>query len=179
MLASEQVRGEEAHVMSETDHRLQIARIEEQIAHIEEQEKTLVFPTFSHEDAWRLGSLLVELARSRSLPIAIDITRGDQQVFHVGLAGSSANNDGWVARKIRVTRLFGTSSLLKRLRSELPDGEGLGALDPALYAFSGGCCPVTMAGGVIVGTVTVSGLPDVEDHALVVEAIERFLGGSD
>jgi uncharacterized protein (UPF0303 family) len=31
-------------------------------------------------------------------------------------------------------------------------------------------------GGALVGTIAVSGLPDVEDHALVVEGIRAFLG---
>ena len=36
------------------------------IAHVEQQEHDLVFTTFSNDDAWRLGCLLVELAQERT-----------------------------------------------------------------------------------------------------------------
>jgi uncharacterized protein (UPF0303 family) len=42
-------------------------------------------------------------------------------------------------------------------------------------AYAGGCVPIRI-GGTTVGTVTVSGLPDVEDHRLVIEGIRAFLG---
>lgn len=151
------------------------AELRQEIARIAQEQERLVFSSFSHDDAWRLGSILVGLARDRDLPIAIDISRGDQQVFHVGLTGSSANNDGWIERKKRTTRLFGHSTLLLRLRSELPGGQGIEWLDPGLFVLAGGCFPIMVAGGAMVGMATVSGLPDVADHALVVESIETFL----
>ncbi|MDT4922517.1 MAG: hypothetical protein QOG01_230, partial [Pseudonocardiales bacterium] len=52
--------------------------------------------------------------------------------------------------------------------------EDLG-VDPALYAAHGGCFPLRIRDVGVVGTVTVSGLPQVQDHALVVEAIESVL----
>jgi uncharacterized protein (UPF0303 family) len=51
---------------------------------------------------------------------------------------------------------------------------GMG-VDPADYAAHGGAFPVRVAHAGVVGVVTVSGLPQAEDHALVVEAIEAFL----
>jgi uncharacterized protein (UPF0303 family) len=47
-------------------------------------------------------------------------------------------------------------------------------LDPADYAAHGGAFPVRIANVGIVAVVTVSGLPQAEDHALVVTALERF-----
>ncbi len=141
---------------------------------IAEQEKRLFVTTFSHEDALRLGMTLAELARGRGLAVAVDVTRGEQQVFHAGLTGSTADNDDWIARKIRTTKRFGRSSLAIRLESDNRAG-GFDWLDPAVYAMSGGCVPIRLADGALVGTATVSGLPDTEDHALVVEALERFL----
>ena len=146
----------------------------ELLAQIAEEERRLAVTTFSHEDALRLGMILAELARGRGLAVAVDITRGEQQVFHAGLTGSTADNDSWIARKIRTTKRFGRSSLAVRLQSEARPG-GFEGLDRTSYALSGGCVPIRLADGALVGTATASGLPDTEDHALVVEALERFL----
>jgi uncharacterized protein (UPF0303 family) len=45
-----------------------------------------------------------------------------------------------------------------------------------VYAAHGGSFPINITGSGLIGTATVSGLPQAADHALVVEAIERFLG---
>ena len=147
------------------------------IGRVEQQERRLVFARFDNADAWRLGCLLVELATQRDLPIAVDIRRGAQQLFHAGLPGSSADNDAWIARKVRVVERFGASSYLvgRRLAAK---GQALDAamgVDPALFAAHGGAFPVRVRDVGVVGVVTVSWLPQAEDHALVVEAIEAHL----
>jgi uncharacterized protein (UPF0303 family) len=48
-------------------------------------------------------------------------------------------------------------------------------LDPDLYAAHGGVFPVIVRGVGPVGTVGVSGLPQAEDHAFVVEQLTSFL----
>ncbi|MEV6302076.1 heme-degrading domain-containing protein [Actinoplanes sp. NPDC051861] len=150
---------------------------EDLIAVIEEQERRLVFPRFDETDAWALGSLLVGLATGRRLPIAVDIRRGEQQLFHAALPGATADNDAWIARKVRVVQRFAASSYLvgRRLAAS---GKTLGAdlgVDPALFAAHGGAFPVRVNDAGIVAVVTVSGLPQADDHALVVEALETFL----
>ena len=50
------------------------------------------------------------------------------------------------------------------------------ALDPRDYTAHGGCFPIRVRGTGMVGTVTVSGLPQKEDHALVVETLGQVLG---
>lgn len=147
------------------------------IARIEEQETRLVFTRFDNADAWALGALLVDLATRRGLPVAIDIRRGAQQLFHAGLAGSTADNDGWIERKVRVVERYGASSYLvgRRLAAKGQQLDAGMGVDPARYAAHGGAFPVRVPGVGIVGVVTVSGLPQAEDHALVVEAIETFL----
>lgn len=150
------------------------------IARIEAQERALVFHGFSNDDAWALGSILVELARERVLAVTIDITRGEQQLFHAAMPGTSAHNDAWITRKTRTVREFGVSSLLAGQRAKL-GGHSFEAapwIDPMRYAGHGGSFPITVAGVGVVGTVTVSGLPQLEDHALAVEAVTAFLAGA-
>lgn len=149
------------------------------IADVEQQEKELLFTTFSNDDAWDLGQILVQLAKDRGLGIAIDIARGDQQIFHFALPGSSAHNDKWIDRKKRTVREFAASSYLVGLRFPILDQyvlEEAPWMDARLYSGAGGCFPIAVRGAGIVGTVAVSGLPPIQDHALVVEAIRTHLG---
>ncbi|NMO52719.1 heme-degrading domain-containing protein [Actinoplanes sp. TBRC 11911] len=147
------------------------------ISQLEAQERDLVFTRFDNDDAWKLGSALVIMAQRRSLPIAIDIRRGTQQLFHAALPGSVTDNDTWIERKVRVVERYGVSSFLfgRRLAARGVElGAGLG-VDPAQYAPHGGAFPVRVRDVGVVGVVTVSGLPQEDDHALVVEAIRAFL----
>ncbi|MCX4508858.1 heme-degrading domain-containing protein [Streptomyces sp. NBC_01619] len=147
------------------------------VAALEEQELRLTLPRFTYDDAWALGSMLVELARERNAPVAIDIRRGPQQLFHCALPGSSADNDAWIDRKRRVVERYGESSFLvgSRFRAKGTTFEESSRLDPDRYAAHGGSFPIRVEGAGVIGTVTVSGLPQAEDHAMVVEALERLL----
>jgi uncharacterized protein (UPF0303 family) len=147
------------------------------IEELEAQERRLVFRQFTHEDAWALGSLLVELARERQAPIAIDIHRSGQQLFHAALPGSAPDNDAWIARKRRVVERYGSASYLvgARFRAKGSTFEESSRLDPDEYAAHGGSFPITVEGVGVIGAVTVSGLPQLADHRLVVEALEEFL----
>jgi uncharacterized protein (UPF0303 family) len=149
------------------------------IAEVEGQERELRFATFTNDDAWELGSLLVRMATERGLPVTVDVRRGTQQLFHAARPGTTADNDSWVERKVRVVERFGTSSYLQGLRARAK-GTTFGAvheLPLQQYAAHGGSFPVHVEGVGIVGAVTVSGLPQAEDHALVTEAVRAFLDG--
>lgn len=148
------------------------------IADIRAQEKRLVLPGFTFDDAWAIGSRLVDLGRQRGLPITIRIVRGDQVLFHAALPGTSADNDMWAQRKANVVRRFGQSSFLVGLVHE-QDGTDFSELpwnDGSTYAAHGGSFPAAVGGVGVVGSITVSGLPQADDHALVVEALEQHLG---
>jgi uncharacterized protein (UPF0303 family) len=150
----------------------------EQLVHqVEEQQRLLQLDRFDNDDAWRLGSMLVDLARSRGLPVVVDVRRPGQVLFHVSLPGTVPDNDTWVERKSRVVHRFGAPSFLLGLQARLAGttfAERTGLAEQE-YAAHGGSFPLTVKGTGVVGAVTVSGLPQAEDHALVVEALTAFL----
>ena len=147
------------------------------IAELEEQEDRLVFTTFDNDNAWRLGCSLVELARERALPVTIDIRSNGHQLFHAALPGTAPANDLWIERKVRVVEHLRCSSYLagRRLAAAGEELDHTHGVDPARYATHGGAFPVRVRGVGVVGVVTVSGLPQADDHRLVVEAIEVYL----
>jgi uncharacterized protein (UPF0303 family) len=151
---------------------------EQLVARIEEQERRLVFSAFDNDDAWQLGNILVDLARARSAGVTIDIRRNGQQLFHAALPGTSADNDAWIERKVRTVDRYGHASYLVGLRcvARGTTFEESSRLDPDTYAAHGGAFPIVLAGTGPVGTVTVSGLPQGDDHDLVVAALESYLG---
>lgn len=154
------------------------AEITDLVTAIEDQERTLILPSFDNDDAWRLGSVVVQLARARGAAVTVDIRRNGQQLFHFALPGTSADNDAWIQRKVRTVDRFGHASYLVGLRS-LAKGttfEESSRLDPDTYAAHGGAFPITVAGTGVVGTVAVSGLPQADDHDLVVAALKQYLG---
>jgi uncharacterized protein (UPF0303 family) len=124
-----------------------------------------------------LGSQLVELARSRNLSVTVDITRGAHHLFHASLPGTSADNDEWVKRKVRLVYRFGHSSFYmgQLLKSKGRRIEEAYLISETEYAPHGGCFPIIVKDTGVVGTVTVSGLPQEEDHKLVVDALRAFL----
>ncbi|MEO9152780.1 MAG: heme-degrading domain-containing protein [Lapillicoccus sp.] len=147
---------------------------------LEAQETRLVFDSFSADTAWELGVALRESARAAALPVAISIRVNGQRLFHAALTGSSADNDGWLARKSAVVDRYGRSSLRvgEQFRVEGKTFDEASRLDPSHFAAHGGAFPILVRGTGCIGTVAVSGLPQLEDHRLVVEAIEALLSPS-
>ena len=149
-----------------------------QIARIEAEERELVLVRFDNTDAWRLGSILVSLAKERSLAVTIDIVRGEQQLFHAAMPGTAAHNDVWISRKVATVREFNASSLKVGIRFPVVDAHELELapwMDPRAYTGSGGGFPITIRDVGVVGVVSVSGLPHEDDHALLVEGLRAFI----
>lgn len=150
--------------------------LEALIERVEEEVRTLQLASFNQEDALALGLLIVELATERELPVAVDIRRSSHVLFHVSLPGATPDNDVWVEKKARTAERFAVPSLLVGLRGRRGGGriEHNVWFDESSYAAHGGAFPVYVRGTGQVATVTVSGLPQKEDHDLVVEALAKF-----
>ena len=142
-----------------------------------QQEQEHQFTSFNETTAWQLGTQMVEHAMRDSLPITIDITRGQQQLFHASMPGTAVDNDEWVKRKVRLVNRFGHSSFYmgQLLKHKGKTIEQSYLIPESEFAAHGGCFPIIVKGTGMVGTITVSGLPQEEDHKLVVESIRIFL----
>lgn len=144
---------------------------------LKEQEERLQFTVFTNEMAVEIGMYLYQKAREEKLPVTIDVTRSGQQLFHAALPGTSPDNDQWIIRKCRVVNRFYQSSYrlgiqLKNEGKSLEDKYNISTLE---YAPHGGCFPIILKGTGVIGTITVSGLEQSADHAMVVEAVEKFI----
>lgn len=140
------------------------------------QEEVLRFKAFDERAAWEIGTKLRALADERRLPIVIDIRLAARQLFYCAMAGSTPDNPEWVRRKSNVVLRYLKSSYrvgreLAAKNDTLDQHRGVSPMD---YAPHGGSFPIHVEGAGIIGAVTVSGLPQREDHNLVVEVLATF-----
>jgi len=147
--------------------------ITDDLAMIARQESLLQFTKFNEETAWHLGSRLRQFALARKATLVIDVRRFGQPLFYCALAGSSPDNAAWAQRKANTVARFHRSSYYMGLElqmkgTNLADRFGLLLNE---FAAHGGSFPIAVAGTGVIGSVTVSGLPQRDDHQLVVEAL--------
>jgi uncharacterized protein (UPF0303 family) len=152
--------------------------LEDDIAGIERQEQSLAFDRFDLDAAWRLGSLLRQMAHDGGLGVAIDVHLHSMPAFYVAMPGSNADHPGWIMRKRRLVLRFFQSSYgmgrkLALQKTTLDEKFGLSSVE---YASHGGSFPINVTGVGCIGAVTVSGLPQRDDHAMVVDGLCRMLG---
>jgi uncharacterized protein (UPF0303 family) len=139
------------------------------LARIQLQEERLRFPRFTADTAWELGSRMRQLALDLKAPMALEIHLGDHLLFHCALPGTTPSNADWLRRK----RSYAMGLSLEEEKSSLEEKLGLPLRD---YSTHGGCFPLMLQGTGCVGTIAASGLPQRQDHNLVIEAIAAQLG---
>lgn len=136
------------------------------------QEKLLVFQSFDENTAWQLGNILRAKAESSDQSVTIDIRQGDDCLFFTAMKGTTPINADWARRKRNLVNKLQKSSFALGLSRAL--GKDVPA-DDEDHAAHGGCFPIRVAGVGFIGTATVSGLPQREDHILVTEGIAELL----
>lgn len=149
-----------------------------EIERLKEQQRALVFDTFTHETAWELGCLLVERAREKKLPVSLSITLNKQRRFYYAFPGSAPTNDRFIARKESTVYECYKSSYEMTLAAELDlehDFMEFWGLDSSKFVLAGGSFPITVKDMGVLGTVTCSGLAQEEDHAFIVSVLKEFL----
>jgi uncharacterized protein (UPF0303 family) len=86
---------------------------------------------------------------------------------------TSPDNDYWIAGKNRLVNRFNRSSfyMAKRIR------EGKSKVDSEIGIYvAGGAFPIIIKNVGVIGTITLSGLPEEDDHGYIVEAVREYLG---
>jgi uncharacterized protein (UPF0303 family) len=153
------------------------AALEEDIRRLAEQERLLELTRFGPQEAWALGAIVRDIAVSRSAPIAIDISLRDRVLFHCALPGSTTDNAEWIRRKRNtVLRLWRSSYMVGRaLALSGKTQEAAHMLPVSDYAVHGGGFPLNLEGLGCIGALTVSGVPQREDHRIVADALAAFL----
>ena len=147
----------------------------EQLLH---QEARLQFDSFGNDTAFDIGLKLIELARADGKAVAVEIRRNGMLLFAHGMDGTAPDHSDWIRRKSNLANRTGHSSYLTHadVKASGGDIDAMPTFDARDYAAHGGAFPVVVRGTGQVGTITVSGLPGAEDHALVVRALQVYLG---
>ncbi len=147
--------------------------LSEDLESIAVQERELRLPRLDASVAWELGGWIREKAIERGLILVVDVRRFGQPLFYAALDGTTPDNSEWVRRKSNVVARFHRSSygvgMTQKMKgTTLLERQGLLLTE---YAADGGSFPLHVEGAGVVGSVTVSGLPQRDDHNLVVEAL--------
>jgi len=138
-----------------------------------EAEPALRVDAFTNEDAFELGTIAANVIRERALNLAVDIRIGDELVYRARFGSTGPGNDPWLTGKAAAVLRHRVPSLLVRLqteaRGEQPDTSG----DDDGIRVAGGSIPI-FRGDDVIGTLTLSGEPDVVDHQTAAEAVARY-----
>jgi uncharacterized protein (UPF0303 family) len=141
------------------------------------QEDVLRFKKFDERDAWALGTILKNAAEQNQLPVVIDIRIGNRPLFYVAMPATTPENPDWVRRKVNTVYRFHKSSYrvgreYDHKGAAFDESRGLAALE---FANAGGGFPIHIIGTGVVGAITVSGIPQRDDHNFVTEGIAQYL----
>jgi uncharacterized protein (UPF0303 family) len=140
------------------------------------QERRLQFKYFDSGLAWTLGSSIKAAAERSNAAVAIDIQLHGHPLFFFAMPGTTPNNIDWIRRKRNVVLRFHRSSYAigltyERDQTTLQAKTGADLRD---FATHGGGFPILLEGTGCIGSITVSGLPQREDHMLIVSVLQEY-----
>ena len=161
-----------------------------QVESLKAQEDACVLPAFNSDVAWELGTIIRTLCQQKyDRPAAVYIAHANSSqlfFFATSRPGTLPDNMHWVKRKEAVVLRWGMSSFRMRLQMQnhQPEMHVQEALkdkfemaDPSVYGCHGGGFPVRVRGVEgVVGVIVVSGLKQEDDHSVIVDGIQKYLG---
>ena len=144
---------------------------------LEKQEESLRFTSLSFSLLHKIGETLIEEAGKRGGSVYVMIRVAGDIVYAAAMDGTSGNNIQWARRKANTAELAGRSSMrdgmINRAKGRSLAERGLSFLD---YTEEGGSFPIILDTGVVIGSITVSGMKSEEDHQLIADVLSSFLG---
>lgn len=145
---------------------------------LEKQEYFLQFEHFTNNDAYTLGTFMVEYARQKNITIAVSIRLPNGYIaFQHGPDGTNLLNQKWMERKFNTVLLMERSSLRTSLVFE-EGRETLGAhgLKEEDYALCGGGFPIRIKDrSGVAGVIIASNLYHIADHEFIIDCLREYL----
>ena len=143
----------------------------------EKQRKACVVTSFTNAEAFDLGYYIYQKALREGKPFAVSVTRNRQRLFYASAEGPTTENDHWIMRKENTAYFFRKSTYemylyLQIREANLFDRYGL---PQDQYVAAGGSMPISAEGFGMIGTATVSGMSQAQDHAFVTEAVLEWI----
>jgi uncharacterized protein (UPF0303 family) len=140
-----------------------------------EHETSTRLPVLDESVAIELGQILLEKAAADGMEVAMEVHLRGRLVFRAALPGSDSENDRYLAGKLHAVNETGHASLhgSKVYRDGLAASGATDTRVPESGPFGGGF-PLRTLDGEVAGVALVSGLPEEDDHAMIVWAIGRL-----
>lgn len=148
---------------------------------IKRQEDALQFTSFDNNAALTIGNKIVEMAKADKVAVTVDVSVNRNPLFFHAMVGTSPNNADWIRRKSNLVNRTGHASFFMHTQAveRGQDFNNLPTFDSKDFAAHGGSFPIVVKGTGQIGTITVSGLAGVDDHAMVVRALKWYLKADD
>lgn len=143
---------------------------------IEELESSLALDLVTPEIILELGTFIARKALDEKLPIGVEIRLGELCAFCFAAEGVSPNTQNWINRKLNTCDFFKHSTfwVLEKTGGDPSLLDAKYGLDPHLSTNAPGGMPLLLKGFGKVGAIAVSGLPAMQDHDLIVEALRNL-----
>jgi len=144
------------------------------------EERSLTLPFIDTHTALQIGELSKLLGEIKNLPIAVEVRIGNWVVYHASLPGSTSKNQHWIDRKARVVLLKRKSTLYEKVSAEERGVDWYieNNLSEETHAIDGGGIPLITKSDGFVGSLLISGLPQLEDHLFGAKVLSEFLSSN-
>lgn len=141
------------------------------------QEAELVFERFDENVAFELGLLAKAIAERKGVSIFVNVSRGLDTIFEFSMLGTTPANQDFGLRKRAVVNLMHFSSINFWLHLQHGfDFKGFMNLDERTFGSYGGSFPIRVPSAGVIGSLTISGLSDIDDQNFAVEVLNEYLG---
>lgn len=151
--------------------------LQEKIEKVRAQQKACVVTSFTNAEAFDLGYYIYQKALREGKPFVVSVTRNRKRLFYAACEGTSVENDAWILRKENMAYYAEKASyeMALQMQQKSTDITARFGLPKDQYVAAGGSMPITAEGIGMIGTATVSGMSQAEDHEFVTEGILEWI----